>query len=315
MREEMMEKQRSRVNLLKEGDRNTEFFHAKAKERARQNKIISLKDESGTIFSKQEDLEHLASDFYSNLFKAQDQLDPELVLQHVAPKLTDDMNKDLIKPFTADEVDRALASMKPNKSPGIDGFTAGFFQKHWRSIGPGVTRPLLDFLNGGDLPECINQTILVLTPKVKNPQELKQFRPISLCNVIYKLCSKVIANRLRPLLNDIISEEQSAFVPGRLITDDVLIAYECTHYLKRKKGKQGAYAVKLDTEKAYDRVEWDYLKGMMVKLGFAESFVNLIMSCVTSISFSVRVNGHYSELFKPTRGIRQGDPISVPNLC
>jgi hypothetical protein len=119
-----------------------------------------------------------------------------------------------------------------------------------------VTRAVLQFLNGGDMPELVNNTILSLIPKVKNPLELTKFRPIALCNVLYKICSKTIANRLRHIIGDVISEEQSAFIPGRLITDNTLIAYESIHYLKRKKGKLGACAVKLDMAKAYDRVEW-----------------------------------------------------------
>ena len=95
-----------------------------------------------------------------------------------------------------------------------------------------------------------------------------------------------------------------------LHTDNVLVAYECTHYLKRKKGKSGACAIKLDMAKAYDRVEWEYLRSIMLKLGFRESFVNLILRCVNSVCFSVKLNGHLSEVFKPSRGIRQGDPTS-----
>ena len=127
---------------------------------------------------------------------------------------------------------------------------------------------------------------------------------------LYKLCSKVLANRLRAFLDEIVSEEQSAFVPGRLITDNVLIAYECTHYLQRKKGKSGACVVKLDMAKTYDRVEWEYLRKIMLKLGFHDTFVSLIMKCVRSVSMSIRVNGVLSECFRPSRGIGQGDPIS-----
>jgi hypothetical protein len=159
------------------------------------------------------------------------------------------------------------------------------------------------------MPNEVNLTT-ILIPKVKNPQVLKNFRPISLCNVIYKLCSKVLSNRLRGFLDEIVFEEQSAFVPRRLITDNVLIAYECTHYLKRKKGKYGACAIKLDMAKAYDRVEWVYLRGIMLKLGFVDAFVSFIMRCVTSVSLSVRVNGVLIESFRPSRGIRQDDPIS-----
>jgi hypothetical protein len=145
------------------------------------------------------------------------------------------MNEELTKPFTASEVERAMFMMGANKAPGPDGFTAGFYQHHWKLLGPRITDAALNFLHGGEMPTEVNMTTIVLIPKVKNPQEMKEFRPISLCNVLYKLCSKVLANRLRVFLDEIVSEEQSAFVPGRLITDNVLIAYECTHYLQRKK--------------------------------------------------------------------------------
>jgi hypothetical protein len=127
-----------------------------------------------------------------------------------------------------------------------------------------------------------------------------------------------MANRLRCGLDDIISLEQSAFVPGRLITDTVLVAYECIHYLQNKKGKTGACAIKLDMAKAYDQVEWRYLHDIMIALGFPEAWCNLVMKCVTSVTFSVKVNGALSPPFKTNSWNPPGRPdftIFVSIVC
>ena len=140
---------------------------------------------------------------------------------------------------------------------------------------------------------------------------MADFRLISLCNVIYKIISKVLVNRLKLILPQINTSSQSAFVPGRLITDNVLVAYETLHVMHvRKKGKKGALALKFDVNKAYDRVEWDFLKGMMIKLGFLEVWVDRVTKCVSTPSFSVRINGKAYGNIKPSRGIHQGDPLS-----
>ena len=125
------------------------------------------------------------------------------------------------------------------------------------------------------------------------------------------LLSKVLANRLKKVLPDIIHESQSGFVPGRLITYNILVAYECFHYLrKKKKGKSGHLGLKLDMSQAYDRVEWCFLEQMMIKDGFPTSFVSSIMKCVQETSFSILINGQPSRHFLPSRGLRQGDPLS-----
>lgn len=309
-REEAMARQRSRIQWLKEGDRNTAFFHAKAKDRARSNLITSLKREDGSFCSNQSELEAMAASFFKNLFKAQDLIAPDLVTNFVPCKVTASMNEHLCAPFSDSEIEQALFMMKPNSSPGPDGFTAGFYIKHWHLLKNDICRAIRGFLEGGGLPPELNSTVLVLIPKIKHPQEMAQFKPIALCNVLYKIASKVLANRHRPVLEEIISEEQSAFVPGRLITDNAITAFESVHYLKRKKGKTGACAIKLDMAKAYDRVEWTYLRAIMQKLGFAVQWIDRVMECVEFVSLSVRVNGKFSDFFKPTRGIRQGDPIS-----
>ena len=164
------------------------------------------------MVTDQAEIESMVRQFYSEMFTAQEILEPEPVIDYIPTRVTDQMNHELIKPFEAEEVHKALFMMGPNKAPGPDGFTAGFFQHHWRLLGPSITKGVLDFLNGGELPAEVNATTIVLIPKVKHPQEMKNYRPISLCNVIYKLCSKVLANRLRGFLDEIVSEEQSAFV-------------------------------------------------------------------------------------------------------
>ena len=133
-------------------------------------------------------------------------------------------------------------------------------------LGDDLLEEVLAAINNATIPDGWNDTTIVLIPKIDNPEMVAQFRPISLCNVVYKVISKMLSSRLKVIWPDIISHHQSAFVPGRLITDNILLAYECIHTMKKKKGKRGPCAVKLDMHKAYDRVEWNFLERIMIKL-------------------------------------------------
>ncbi|XP_071723825.1 uncharacterized protein [Rutidosis leptorrhynchoides] len=173
-----------------------------------------------------------------------------------------------------------------------------------------VTAAIVDFLNGGAIPEDFNSTHIVLIPKLKNPETLNQFRPISLSNLLYKLAAKVLASRLKKILPGIISPFQSAFLSGLLISDNVVLAYELSYTIKSKTGQTGWCAIKTDMSKAFDRVEWSFLRAIMLKLGFSTTWTNWIMRCISSVSFAVIINSLPSKIFKPERGLRQWDPLS-----
>jgi hypothetical protein len=229
----------------------------------------------------------------------------------VEERVTGAMNETLLQPFNEMEIRTALFQMGPLKAPGPDGLNAGFFQKNWEIVGPEVSKTILSILNSGEISRDFNSTFIALIPKTKNPLNVTDFRPISLCNVIYKMVSKVLANRLKLILPHIISSTQSAFIPGRLITDNVLAAYETLHTMHANMwGRQGYMAVKIDMSKAYYRVEWEFLRSVMSNLGFDPRWIRLIMMCVTTANYEVLVNGIPVGRINPTRGIRQGDPIS-----
>ena len=195
--------------------------------------------------------------------------------------------------------------MGPTKSPGLDGMNALFYQNFWHIVGDDVTNAVLHFLNSGIMDPEINYTYIVLIPKLKSPEKMSDYRPISLCNVIYKIISKVLANGLKKILPQLISPTQSAFVPGRLITDNILVAYKTLHIMHRcKKGKKRSLALKLDISKAYDRVEWAFLKSIMVKMGFLDVWIDRVMCCVSTSSFSIEINGKVYGNIIPSRGLQ-----------
>jgi hypothetical protein len=221
--------QRAKANWLKNGERNTSFFHAHASERRRVNRIKKLKRDGGGVVEREEEIGPFITNFYKSLFMSSAGNINYDILQYVPQSVSIQMNETLSMPYTVEEVRKALDSIGDLKAPGPDGMPAIFYKKFWHILGEKVQAKVLAVLNGGDMPARWNETTIVLIPKVKNPEKLTEYRPISLCNVIYKLISKVLANRLKCLLPDIISPTQSAFVPGRMITDNVLLAYEFTH--------------------------------------------------------------------------------------
>ncbi|CAN1776232.1 Transposon TX1 uncharacterized 149 kDa protein [Linum perenne] len=201
--------------------------------------------------------------------------------------------------------------MNPNKAPGPDELNPCFYQTFWTEMGAVISSNCRDWLEQFLIPDPVRETNIILLPKKPNPTAMTDLRPISLCDVRYRLLSKVLANRLRRIIPNIIGDEQSAFVQGRSIVDNVLVAAETLHTMNtRRYAKFGEIAVKIDISKAFDRVEWDYLEMILRRLGFADKWVKWMTMCVTSVQYSVVVNSKKVGPVIPERGLRQGCPLS-----
>ncbi|KAG7548646.1 Reverse transcriptase domain [Arabidopsis suecica] len=303
--------QKSRTLWMNFGDNNSKYFHALTKQRRARNRINGLHDENGTWSAEDKDIQNIAVSYFKNLFTTTNPQAFEESLAEVKLRITDQTNEFLTAPATECEVRAALFMMHPEKAPGPDGMTALFFQKAWVTIKTDLLILVNSFLQERVFDKRLNTTNICLIPKTERPTRMTELRPISLCNVGYKVISKILCQRLKKVLPDLISETQSAFVEGRLISDNILIAQEMFHGLRTNPSCKEKYmAIKTDMSKAYDRVEWKCIEELLRKMGFCEKWISWMMWCISTVQYRVLLNGQPRGLIIPERGLRQGDPLS-----
>ncbi|KAL0294502.1 UNVERIFIED_CONTAM: hypothetical protein Sradi_6884200 [Sesamum radiatum] len=294
--EQSMLQQRSKMAWMKDGDQCSRLFFRKVAKRRSSKRVFQIMTPDGQTLTHQSDVTNEFIRYYQELLGGRPR-DRFIDLRHLRPWarhiITETEAEALVLPVSPDEVKQALFDIDESKAPGPDGYSAGFFKAAWPVIGGEVTRAIRDFFQTGRLLKQVNATLISLIPKV---------------------ITKILVQRMRGILDTLISPSQNAFVPGRAIGDNILLAQELFSGYNQKHLPPRC-ALKVDLRKAYDTVEWDFLTAVLVLFGFPEQFIQWIVECVTTPSFSVCLNGAPHGFFKGARGLRQGDLCPRFSLC
>ena len=218
---------RSRVKWIDVGDSNSRYYHRSLRSRQALNQIIFLVDANGIIIDSWEGIQQHVLQFYQNLLGGAvtpSSVSTEDIANLIPFRCSHDVTQQLAAPYSNEDIRNAFFSLPKGKSPGPDGFLVEFYTAHWRSIGLDMISAVSEFFHFGSLLKQWNATVLTLIPKKMNATSISDFRPISCCNTTYKVISKLLASRLKQVLPLIISNTQSAFIPGRLMIENVLMA-------------------------------------------------------------------------------------------
>lgn len=215
----------------------------------------------------------------------------------------------MMKPPTPEDITRVMKKLNANKSPGPDGLTSGFFKSAWSLLGQEVISSINQFFISGFLPSATNSTILTLVPKRQGASAITDFRPISCCNTLYKTISKLLVHRLKPMLPALILPKQTAFIQGRFLVENTVLAAEVVNGYHKNRGPK-RITIKVDIQKAFDTVSWDFIFSCLSAINVPGLYLRWLRACICTPSFCIGYNGTVQGYFKSKRGLRQGDPLS-----
>ncbi|RVX23130.1 Transposon TX1 uncharacterized 149 kDa protein [Vitis vinifera] len=291
--EEVHWRQLSRELWLREGDRNTGFFHRMANAHRRINAMSKIMI-NGVRFTEDQDMREGIANAYQQLLSENPGWKADiggLLMNQISSSEADGIEV----PFSETEIFTALKGMNGDKAPGPDGFTLAFWQNSWETVKEDLLGLFKEFHDQNSFIKSLNHTFLVLIPKKGGCGGLGDYRPISLLGGLYKLLAKVLANRIKKVIGKVISPDQNAFIKGRQILDGSLIANEVIDSWQ-KRGEKGIVC-KLDIEKAYDSINWQFLLKVMQKMGFGSKWIGWMWYCISTVKYSVLVNGGPSWFF------------------
>ena len=306
IRRERIWRQRARSYGFKLKYHNTKFFYASTVLKRKNNEIIQT-NIKGRNIQGVANLKTEIRNFFEQSY-IQEQVPVLDFSMDDHPKITEEQSLLLERTPTREEIKHAVWACGIDKAPGFDGYNFKFIREMWDTIKDDIYDSVMEFFATGGSARPLNVTWVTLIPKVENPTSIEQYRPISMVGSLYKIISKILSFRLKEVMASLIDESQSAFVANRKILDGVLIANESIRWLKKR--KIPGTLIKLDFQKEYDSVNWNFLKQVMEKLEFGRVWIKWIMDYVTTASMSILLNGSPLKPFKMEKGLRQGDPLS-----
>lgn len=301
--------QKAKCKFLKDGDKCTKFFHDLIKRNTKRNAIVAIKNRHGIITNDGEEIVQEFIDRFNLLIGSKvDRAALDLSVIDEGKKVLNTQWSSLISEVSMEEIKIALFDIDNDKAPESDGFGSLFFKSSWSIVSIDFFDAVQEFFRSGKLLKQWNHAIIALIPKSISANEVHDYRPISCCSVFYKVISKVLVNRLKPFMNVLVDKAHAAFISDRSIVDNAHLAHELLRMYARKR-TPAKCTLKVDIQKAYDTVNWDFLNDVLVHLNFPRKFVDWIMERVSTTSYSISINGAILGFFKGNRGLRQGDPL------